>query len=899
MSVTARKPWNKARRPRRAARLHVESLEDRSLPAAWPGLVAPVDEAGPNDVLGQAQGLGDLTAASRGEAVGAVGNEATGAADVDWYTFTLTTAARVNVSTLARLGGSPLTSVLSLYNSDPADPLGHRLLARQGGAALGGDAALERLLGPGTYFVAVSGSGNADFHPFLADSGLPGSTGGYGLLVTAADLGAAPQVLAVDPAPGAVLPGSPLVVRVSLSAPLAAGQTLTVRDASDSAVALSAFDFSGAINEARLFLARPLAEGSYRVSLRDGGGNELFGSAFTVAGAEGAAGRGTAGNDTAATAVELGDVANAFTRRAGVVGDDPFYDPASPDPLRNNFAADVDLYHFTVTGPGNYALIAEASAGRVGSPLDPALSLYRRNAGTGLLELVDLNDSTLNDSVAANFTVPLFTDAVLYSGLTAGDYYVAVSSSGNLPDPLLGVAPGTNGVFDPNVSHSGSNGDPTRVGPYVLNLVVYADNTAPEVTAVSVAEGDVLAAPPTGFTVRFGEAVNLQQLVYLAGQQTGSGRIDAVRLVGPNGVSYYPRLLSYDLASNEATFLVLDALPNGASELRLSGAFGLADYAGNRLAGNDASGDYVVRFAVNGPPRGSAGNPLLWRDQEPNNTFATAQDLGVLFPNEFASNVRITRAFTTTPVTGAADSIDHFRVQVLQTRTYVFQRGATGVPGSLNMTLRNDTGGVIFSTTTAIRTVTLTAGRTYTLSLGGWSTITPPTGSYTLTLRLGSSGENPTPLTSGPAPAFRLQLAALPPAPVAPVPVAALPVFLMGMPSAAGAGSVGSAAAPTATGVAPFLALPPGSLTGLGSARSAACGTKAAPRSRPRRSGCSCATRPPRSPRTAGCGPPCSTSPNRPEAATARRAPARRAAPKNRRPCCASCGGRPWTCCLA
>ena len=46
----------------------------------------------------------------------------------------------------------------------------------------------------------------------------------------------------------------------------------------------------------------------------------------------------------------------------------------------------------------------------------------------------------------------------------AKDYYVAVSSGRNTPDPLLGLSPGDalNGIFDPNVSHSGTAGHSVR-----------------------------------------------------------------------------------------------------------------------------------------------------------------------------------------------------------------------------------------------------------------------------------------------------------------------------------------------------------------------------------------------------------------------------------------------------
>src|SRR5262249_8600452 len=102
---------------------------------------------------------------------------------------------------------------------DPYDPYCHRLIAQDGGAGHGIDAKIDRLLGPGTYYLAISGSGNRYFCPFIADSGTFGSSGDYGLLVTATDLPqiVGPSVLTVDPANSSVLDRSPMIIRVDLS----------------------------------------------------------------------------------------------------------------------------------------------------------------------------------------------------------------------------------------------------------------------------------------------------------------------------------------------------------------------------------------------------------------------------------------------------------------------------------------------------------------------------------------------------------------------------------------------------------------------------------------------------------------------------------------------------------
>src|SRR5262249_10831995 len=104
---------------------------------------------------------------------------------------------------------------------------------------------------------------------------------------------------------------------------------------------------------------------------------------FRVDGIEGRTGPGATADDTAATAQELGDVTSAgLVRVVGAIGTDPFYNPANaPDPA--NFdpslyapANQVDMYHFHISGEGNYSLVADVFAGRIGSPLDPGVSLF-------------------------------------------------------------------------------------------------------------------------------------------------------------------------------------------------------------------------------------------------------------------------------------------------------------------------------------------------------------------------------------------------------------------------------------------------------------------------------------------------------------------------------------------
>src|SRR5262249_54299043 len=183
-------------------------------------------------------------------------------------------------------------------------------------------------------------------------------------------------------------------------------------DGNDVAIALS-FDtqFSTAANELQVVPQASLAPGYYRLGLA--GGSSLhppvltdlntraplgmpapapfgqdYSPTFPVTGIGGNAGAGAAADDPPGPSHALGTLTgDAPVRVVGTIGDAPAYNPSSSDPFLANPAADVDLYHFTITGPGQHALIVDAFAGRIGSPLDPALNLFRR-AGSGAPELV-------------------------------------------------------------------------------------------------------------------------------------------------------------------------------------------------------------------------------------------------------------------------------------------------------------------------------------------------------------------------------------------------------------------------------------------------------------------------------------------------------------------------------
>ncbi len=773
-----------------------EALEARHLLSA-PSTPLTPPEVHPDDTLDAAADLGALSPGSPVQAAGVIGDSPAAAADVDWYQFTVDQAA-LQVSLRAQ---APV--VLSLYNSDPGnftDPyerLGHRLIA-QDEAPAGGAAEIDRALAPGTYYVAVSGAGNRSFNPFLAASGYDGQQGPYTLLVSAADPGldptAGPVVLASDPADQAVLARAPSVLRIDLSGALDTDTTpadqivhLTYSpdgtfDGSEPDLPLADVEFSAGTDEILLTPAAPLAPGYYSLSLLPPDGMDLSGPwptdgspvpllqpwtiTFQVSGVEGNSGPAAVADDAPAGARELGDVTTAgLVQAAGSIGDDP----TAPPTVRP--AADVDLYHFRVNGPGTHSLTAEVFAGRLDSPLNPGLSLFRLDPSTNRLVLVAGNDDTGNPTTAlGGRAIPLRGDAALFAGLTAGDYYLAVSSSGNVPNQDLGILPGQltprGRVFDPNVSHSGTAG--TSTGDYVLNLLVQPAGDAPRVLSASPGDGSTLGAPPTTFQVQFSKAVNIQQLAYDAYQQSHQGALAAVYVVGPNGARYSPRFVSYDAATNTANLLMFDALPNGSYQLHLSGPLGLSGGANDPLVGNDPSGDYVVNFRVAGPARGSPSDPLTWRYVGSHQTGTVhEQALGVLFPDELAAGVNVVRQPSAqAPRNDMADAYDF---EVLQSQNYLFTLSGANLPAGIRLYLFDAAGDPVPMSSlpggVAWR-VFLPAGG-YRVVLQGWSPSATSTVGYDLSLAMVGSPDSPVPLTSGPVPAIRLRLLSpdTPPAP--------------------------------------------------------------------------------------------------------------------------------------
>ena len=204
---------------------------------------------------------------------------------------------------------------------------------------------------------------------------------------------------------------------------------------------------------------------------------------------------------------------------------------------------------------------------------------------------------------------------------------------------------------------------------------------------------------------------------------------------------------------------MLDGLPNGVNELHLSGRLGLADLGGNPLPANDPSGDYVIRFTVNGPPRGIDNNPQTWSTQ-PSNDQAHPQAMGVLFPDELQNDLVVTRDFGAgqfSNLSPIASSADYYQFQVLQSRMYTFSLSDADLPNSISLTLITPDGQTfspLAGTSPHVLNITLDPNVTYTLRVGEWAPGQATVTVYHLHMDLsGSAGPAPVDRRCRPGPA--------------------------------------------------------------------------------------------------------------------------------------------------
>lgn len=309
---------------------------------------------------------------------------------------------------------------------------------------------------------------------------------------------------------------------------------------------------------------------------------------------------------------------------------------------------------------------------------------------------------------------------------------------------------------------------PAAVSQAIVDGLYRPGAPPPSVTAATPADDATLDRPPTVITVRFSDPVNLVPLVDQNFANTGEDASQAVFLTGDaDGSVYFPHLTSYDLATNTATFLLFDRLPAGGYDLHLSGAKGLADFAGQPLQGNDPSGDFVAWFEVTGPAD-DTGNRTGWTA----NGAGGVQDIGPLYPHELDNGFTITRQ--PVPAAGPTPALaDTYQIQFLEedyAYRFSLEPSATGsLPQDLRCTLWDASGHLVASTTGPGEFTAPVPPGTYTLKLDGWTGAGASQVGYRLRIVPASGMEAPIPwpLPSVPPPGARLALATGPVSPVA------------------------------------------------------------------------------------------------------------------------------------
>jgi hypothetical protein len=375
---------------------------------------------------------------------------------------------------------------------------------------------------------------------------------------------------------------------------------------------------------------------------------------------------------------------------AGIIGDTLLHGAVK---VRN----DVDFYRIDLPAGDHYALTLRAIAGRIGSPLDPALSLF-----DSIGQLLASNDDSSQEGA--------LSDSELRLGLDGGTYYIGVSAGGNLPSEP--------GGFDPLLPGSGIASRGT-MGPYLLQASAVSDTTAPEVVAISLPSGGVVTSPLTTITVQFSESMD------------PIGLMRGASLVGPGGaIALYAS--SYDPASLEVTYLLNDRPVSGDYVFTLHAA-DVVDRAGNPIAGNAPGGGYALQFAVDAAP-------LNHSEVEPNDTVETAQSLGPLYHSELRSGVVLHGAVDT------SGDQDFFRFRATQQGFYTFRLRSDTRGGTTGLIQFRDAQGNVLGQgfrfpgqgSTLIRY--LRAGE-YIVQLDATGAV--PTGGYTLTIQAANDPEVP------------------------------------------------------------------------------------------------------------------------------------------------------------
>ncbi len=468
-------------------------------------------------------------------------------------------------------------------------------------------------------------------------------------------------VVAVDPAPGAMLTRSPAQFHVEFGTQVA-DYSLGFSD-----VVLDQVNADGSLAPAfgdattppetldadgmglTFVLPAPLAPGQYRLllsglgGLADNDGNPIS----PVDGNDQPIGDFTIARPgvTLADAIDLGPVGPALApQHAPIAGSLDF--TANPSA--------VDLYEITLPPGPERRVGIEVSAEQIGSPLAASLALFDaqgRPIATGQEGLPDAPD-----------------DPFLFEGLKAGTYFIGVAGKGNLPGLAGGydIVAGTPG---PAQTQPG--------GAYILSIVSEAEAPA-QVVAFGVDHADPIDPQPTGFSLEFSAALDLGT----SGQGVFDHATGGLQVVDSSGKSWPIAAVNYDEAHASISFLFRDRLPQGSYRIQLDPSRPLTDLAGVPPVSLGLPSGVLATFAVapDTRARGADGVLPVPADELIATTggttaavVATSEDLGPLTPDLVLAG--ISRGVTLQPGQSAV-----FRFVSLADGSYEFHVDHDGGP---------------------------------------------------------------------------------------------------------------------------------------------------------------------------------------------------------------------------